>query len=77
MSNYLAAISRVPTPSVFRYNDFPLYNGKSVKGELLTRPAKNLARHVQVVPARLARGLHPHRPPHGRFCAVAPKARPL
>jgi hypothetical protein len=77
MSNYLAAISRVPTPSVFRYNDFPLYNGKSVKAELLTRRPKNVARHVQVVPAHLARELHPHRPPHHRSCADAPKARPL
>jgi hypothetical protein len=77
MNHYLAAINRVPMPSVFRYNDFLLYNGKSVKAELLTRPSKNLARHVQVVPAHLARGLHPHRPPHHRSCAAAPKARPL
>jgi len=77
MNGYLAPMNRASTPNVFRYNDFPLYNGKSVKGELLTRPAKNLARHVQVVPARLARGLHPHRPPHNRPCAAAPKARPL
>jgi hypothetical protein len=77
MNNYPASMNRVPTPSVFRYNDFPLYNGKSVKGELLTRPPKNVARHVHVGHARLARGLHPHRPPHNRLCAAAPKARPL
>jgi len=77
MSNYLAVINLVPMPSVFRYNDFPLYNGKSVKAELLTRRPKNVARHVHVGHARLARGLHPHRPPHHRLCAAAPKARPL
>ena len=57
--------------NVFRYNGFPLYNGKSVKGELLTRPTKNVARHVHVGHARLARGLHPHRPPP----AVCPRIR--
>ncbi len=46
-------------PSVFRYNDFPLYNGKSVKVGLLTRSPKNAARNVQVIPAHLARGLQP------------------
>ena len=77
MNGYPASINYSQPPSVFRYNGFPLYNGKSVKVGLLTRPPKNAARHVQVVPARLARGLHPHRPPHGRLCAAAPKARPL
>ena len=35
-------------PAFFRYNDFQLYNEKSVKGGLLIRPPKNVTRHVHV-----------------------------
>ena len=46
-------------PAFFRYNDFQLYNEKSVKGGLLIRPPKNVTRHVHVGHAHLARSCAP------------------